>query len=112
VLQRSADVLARYGGEEFAVVLPGTSLEGAISIANQILEAVRRRALPHDGSEIGHVTVSIGAACVTPSGDMTVEDLTARADAALYAAKRSGRDRVHAAAPVGAGWVLHGHDTA
>jgi diguanylate cyclase (GGDEF)-like protein len=96
-VRRPGDLLARYGGEEFAVILPGTYLAGAIEVAEQILQALTARALPHDASSFGRVTASIGAACMTPQHGANVERLTGLADAALYAAKRSGRNRVHAA---------------
>jgi diguanylate cyclase (GGDEF)-like protein len=98
VLHRPVDVLARYGGEEFAVVLPNTRLEGATRMARHILAAVGNQALPHEGSAHGHVTVSIGAACLTPDGVLGVDALVGHADAALYAAKRSGRNSVQVAA--------------
>ncbi len=96
VIHRPADMLARYGGEEFAVVLPGIDLPGALEIAEQIRSAIAHRRIQHDAAALGHVTVSIGAACMTPGAGGAVENLTARADAALYAAKRCGRDRVRA----------------
>jgi diguanylate cyclase (GGDEF)-like protein len=96
VIRRPADTLARYGGEEFAVILPGIGLEDAVEIAEQIRAAIALRHIPHDPSALGYVTVSIGAACMTPGAGGAVESLTARADAALYAAKRCGRNRVRA----------------
>jgi two-component system chemotaxis family response regulator WspR len=96
-IRRPGDTLARYGGEEFTVILPGSRLDGAVRVAEQILAAIGEKAIPHDASPFGYVTASIGAACLTPSPDSTVESLIARADAALYAAKRGGRNRLHAA---------------
>ena len=94
VVRRPGDLLARYGGEEFAVILPGTELDGAVQIADEIRAAIVDRALPHDATALGLVTVSIGAACLVPGIDSPAESLTARADAALYAAKHSGRNQV------------------
>nr|WP_294530936.1 diguanylate cyclase [uncultured Rhodopila sp.] len=111
VIRRPADMLARYGGEEFAVILPGIGLDDAVRIAEQIRTVIDRRHIPHDASEIGHVTVSIGAACLVPRADSEVGILTARADAALYAAKRCGRNRViapEAIEPEAAGAFLPG----
>ncbi len=94
VVQRPADLIARYGGEEFAVILPGTDSAGAMDIAEDICEAVRRRRLPHPAVDTGHVTVSIGCATMVPRPGATALELTARADQALYDAKSKGRDRV------------------
>jgi diguanylate cyclase (GGDEF)-like protein len=96
-VHRPGDMLARYGGEEFAVILPGTYLDGAELIAQQICAAVAARALVHEAGAFGHVTISIGAACLVPTQDAAVERLISLADAALYVAKRGGRNRVHAA---------------
>jgi diguanylate cyclase (GGDEF)-like protein len=85
---RAGDSIYRVGGEEILVVLPGAGKVEAIEIAERLREAVRQR------RPIGiSVTVSIGVA-VSPRGLVDTDDLVGRADAALYAAKASGRDRV------------------
>ncbi|MBD1936733.1 diguanylate cyclase [Microcoleus sp. FACHB-68] len=97
VLAHPVDLVARYGGEEFAVVLPGTDLEGAIDVAEAILEAVKAVAIPHAGSAVSDcVTLSAGVATVVPAPNGSVADLIATADRALYQAKTRGRDRCFA----------------
>jgi len=91
------DVVARYGGEEFAVLLPNTDRDAALVVAERIRDAIERLALPHAASERGVVTVSIGAAATLPGeGDAALSPraLVELADAALYEAKRAGRNRV------------------
>lgn len=83
---RPADVAARYGGEEFALLLPTTDLLRAEEVAARVLEAFRAFAWPHRA-----VTISIGVA-QSAHGDDAVA-LIKRADAALYEAKNSGRNR-------------------
>jgi diguanylate cyclase (GGDEF)-like protein len=85
---RPSDFLARYGGEEFAVILPTTSREGAWVLADRMRHAVAAAAnVPRP------LTISIGIGTLAPgSHDGTA--LVAAADAALYAAKRAGRNRV------------------
>ena len=87
---RQSDHLARLGGEEFIVLLPGAALPKALEIAERLRAAVAMAPLV-DSPRVA-VTVSIGAAAYRP-GDRGA-DLLARADAAAYAAKRTGRDRV------------------
>jgi len=87
-LNRRADLLARYGGDEFFVVRIGESLAGARELA----ETLRRRI---EVAALG-ATVSIGAATRSPNGGGQVRDLVRAADAALYAAKSAGRNRVAA----------------
>jgi diguanylate cyclase (GGDEF)-like protein len=81
---RASDTLARYGGEEFSVALPGCRLENATDIVERL-----RVAMP------GDQTVSAGVVCW--NGRESAEELVGRADAALYQAKRMGRDRLVAA---------------
>jgi two-component system chemotaxis family response regulator WspR len=97
-LKRPADLAARYGGEEFALLLPNTDLAGALRVGEACRAGLERLALPHPGAPRGVVTMSMGVACIVPGDDDTLEDLIARADAALYEAKREGRNRVSPAA--------------
>src|SRR5579871_4967897 len=94
---KGRDVAARLGGEEFAILLPQTSLNGAAAVAEQIRGTVAQgRICRPDGNEpIGQVTLSVGVAVARP-GD-TMEALLERADAAMYDAKRAGRNRVSVA---------------
>ncbi|MCF1435440.1 diguanylate cyclase [Agrobacterium vitis] len=93
VAKRSTDIAARYGGEEMALILSDTDLAGGSTVAEYYCQAVRDLHIPHGDSEKGIVTVSIGVAAV-PSDDIhSSDDLIASADAALYQAKHSGRDR-------------------
>jgi diguanylate cyclase len=91
---KGQDVAARYGGEEFAIVLPKTALNRAFTVADQLRRVVMARELKKKstGEIIGRVTVSIGVASLLAYD--TGESLIERADNCLYAAKRSGRNRV------------------
>lgn len=91
IVQRAGDQLARYGGEEFAAMLPETDAEGAGKIAERMRLAVER--LETGG---GRVTISIGVATTLAREKLTPEALVAAADAALYDAKRAGRNAVRA----------------
>lgn len=94
---RGIDLVARFGGEEFTVVMPETDAAGAMVIAERLRRDVERTLFEARGGATLPVTVSIGVAEFQGVGD-TVEALTQRADRALYSAKRSGRNRVVAAA--------------
>lgn len=89
---RSADVLARYGGEEFAVLLPETDQDGAVRVAERLRESVAAAAIVSEAVRFS-ITTSIGVAAWT-ADEPTVERTLARADEALYDAKRSGRNKV------------------
>ncbi|MCI3204290.1 MULTISPECIES: diguanylate cyclase [Pandoraea] len=93
-IRRPGDVAGRYGGEEFMVILPRTDPCGARDVAERIRVAVRAAAIEHDGSQHGHVTVSIGVAGTGPIPLGTPDLLLQAADEALYSAKSGGRDRV------------------
>jgi diguanylate cyclase (GGDEF)-like protein len=86
-VKRAGDCAARYGGEEFAVLLPGTSAEDAMTVA----ETIRRKVLG-SSAEGAMSTVSIGIASTTPTSAMDWPVLVNAADKALYAAKAAGRN--------------------
>jgi len=93
-IRRPLDHAARYGGEEFIVVLPDTSPDGAIAMAENIRLAIADLGIEHSGSEFGRVTASIGAATWTPEQDSDVSAVIRVADQALYTAKATGRNKV------------------
>jgi diguanylate cyclase (GGDEF)-like protein len=91
---RGVDEPARYGGEEFAVALPETGLNGALEVAERIRARIEARRIPRiDGDGSVKVTASVGAAAANGS-EGSVQALIAAADAALYEAKRAGKNRV------------------
>ncbi len=93
--RRPADLVARYGGEEFVVILPNTTTEGAMYIAETICTRVKDLKIPHENSPIyQQVTISLGIATTIPSHDILPNSLIAQADLALYQAKASGRNCV------------------
>jgi len=94
VIKRPADLATRYGGEEFALILPNTPLGGAVSLTEDIRQALAQLRLEHPKSGVSpHVTLSFGVACVYPSAPLVPQHLTAMADGALYDAKNYGRNR-------------------
>jgi two-component system, cell cycle response regulator len=94
---RGSDFVGRFGGEEFLVVLPDTDDDGAASFAERIRERVDAHDFPgRDGAPPLRMTASIGVATFPAALIESVEDLFARADAALYRAKADGRNRVRA----------------
>ncbi|MDH5542714.1 MAG: diguanylate cyclase [Nitrospinota bacterium] len=95
LFKRPGDVAARYGGEEFVVVLPNTDAEHAVVIAEKARMKVHEAAIVHEDSEVSKVvTLSIGVATEVPELASGAESLLNNADAALYDAKKSGRNKV------------------
>jgi len=93
---RDVDLAGRWGGEEFLLILPGTDLSGGAQVAERVRAALASRiVLTVEGTPIP-VTASFGVAAVPPA--KTASELFAAADAALYEAKRAGKNRVQTAA--------------
>lgn len=96
--RRPADLAARYGGEEFVLVLPETDLAGAVDLAEKLRREIEALDEPHAQSPTAaRVTISVGVASVVPGRDDASSALLRSVDQALYAAKNSGRNRVHRA---------------
>ena len=93
-LTRESDILVRFGGEEFIIILPNTSIDGAVSIANKIREEVEDQEITIDENNILKFTISIGVAQCDCKVDLIIEKLVSKADEALYEAKQSGRNKV------------------
>jgi diguanylate cyclase (GGDEF)-like protein len=134
VAKRTGDLACRYGGEEFAVVLPATDAAGARTVAAAVLAHVNAMRLPHAASAVApHITLSIGlASLVSPAspaspvphepaapaadtefgdlGTSAMDQLIERADSALYAAKRHGRNQAWADGEQGCVWVAGSPD--
>ncbi len=95
-LSYNEGIVARFGGEEFAVILKTGDRQHAIGIAETLCAAVRALAIPHQGSSLGYVTISIGVGSVTADPGCDPRVLILNADACLYEAKDAGRNRVGA----------------
>jgi diguanylate cyclase (GGDEF)-like protein len=94
---RQIDILSRYGGEEFALILPGTSKEGAMTVAEKLRTLIEKSYFPlSEKLPFGRVTMSVGAACF-PDDASNEEELVRKSDEALYRAKKEGRNRSVAA---------------
>ncbi len=96
---RRVDTLARYGGEEFAVLLPQVPRTEALDVAEKLRAIVAGTPMPNGAEQpLGKITISVGVATL-PDDAKDQETLVDRADAALYASKRGGRDRASAFSP-------------
>ena len=90
---RREDLFARYGGEEFACVLPSTALPGGVVFAEQLRTIIEGRPCPFEDQRIAY-TISIGVTTLHRETGVDTASLIRRADENLYAAKRTGRNRV------------------
>ncbi|WBS00105.1 diguanylate cyclase [Pseudoduganella sp. SL102] len=90
--RRPGELVARYGGEEFVMLLPGTSALAADAFGKWVCEDVRAMKYPHARGKNGLISVSVGLATAVPDESVMISELIRRADTALYAAKRDGRD--------------------
>lgn len=100
---RGIDLAARIGGEEFAVILTETNLSGAVEVAERLRVTLKSTEI----QSVGQIAASFGVA-ECPSQAETARELVARADAALYEAKREGRDRVARASEVTSNSIVAG----
>jgi two-component system cell cycle response regulator len=90
---RQGDTLYRYGGEEFLVILPEQGVEEAARVMDRVRSEVERLAIAHSASSVSVLTISVGIAELNEAGG-SCDEWLARADAALYRAKRGGRNRI------------------
>jgi len=93
-VKRATDVLARYGGEEFIIILPNTEQEDAIKVIERVQRKLTKEFFMHSDER---VVITFSAGVAQRIGEETPEEIIPRADAALYAAKNAGRNRVMAA---------------
>lgn len=91
-LQREDDAACRYGGEEFAIILANADLHSGALVAARVHQQLAELNIPHPGSPLGRITLSIGLACIEPSQDNQPYMLIAQSDQALYQAKHQGRN--------------------
>jgi diguanylate cyclase (GGDEF)-like protein len=92
-MMRGSDVAARYGGEEFTALLYNATLDGACNWGERLREAVQKMEVKSNGQHLPPITISVGLA-MYPEHRNSKETLLQAADAALYEAKRIGRDRL------------------
>lgn len=93
-LKRSTDSIFRYGGEEFAVILPFTSMDAAMLVGDKLRKNIENARIDHKQSKTGFLTISIGISSDIGSYEKAAKSICLEADKALYAAKKSGRNKV------------------
>jgi len=97
-VHRPADLVSRYGGEEFVMILPDTTSEGALAVAEKVLAGITDLRIPHANSAVAdHLTLSIGVATASPQESSRPAELIEAADKMLYRAKDQGRNRIETA---------------
>lgn len=101
VINRPHDLVARYGGEEFAVLLPETDPNGCQTLAHEMRAAVAALDIVHGQNPAGRVSISLGGASSIPGPGGSTVTVVKSADAALYVAKRAGRNQVFVAPRLG-----------
>ena len=90
----TSHLVARYGGEEFVVLMSGADVDAGVAFAEDVRRLLTEIAIEHPAAPRRRVTASFGVASVVPTAEGSPDALIAAADAALYEAKRAGRDRV------------------
>ena len=90
---RTTDIIARYGGEEFAVILPESTPEGSLMVAERIKSEVAGHNFIYNANDPVHLTVSIGIFS-SENGDVSEDQMVSLADEASYIAKKSGKNQV------------------
>ncbi len=95
---RAEDFVCRFGGEEFVVILPTADMTASRARAERLRTKIKELTILHQGKSMGMVTISVGVAAF-PQHGTSPKELMAAADAALYQAKRGGRDQVAVASP-------------
>lgn len=93
-VHRAGDLVARTGGEEFTIILPNTSLKGAMKVSQMIQKNLQQLKIPHKSSSVNeYVTMSLGVASIIPSPNYLPKKFIETADKGLYLAKEAGRNR-------------------
>jgi diguanylate cyclase (GGDEF)-like protein len=90
---RAADILGRFGGEEFVIILPETSLQGAVYFVERLRKSIETHPIGIGELSIP-LTISIGLAALSNNQDQIIDNLIDKADKALYMAKQAGRNQV------------------
>lgn len=94
-VKRPMDLIARFGGEEFIVILPNTTADGALVLAEKMRESVEASKIAHGSSVVSpYLTISLGTSTIIPTMSHSKKEFINSADQALYKAKQTGRNRV------------------